>query len=76
MPIKRRSNLPPVAKPPQGDYPFRQPGKPLVEIYRAICNAASNAAWDGNREEADKLEKQAAIIKQRIDDGELYEVDF
>lgn len=76
MPIIKRTTLPPVVLRQPGDFPFRKPGRPLAEVYKELRRKASDAAWGGDEAEGKRLDEQADEVKRRIEDGELYEVDF
>lgn len=76
MPIIKRTTLPPVVFRQPGDFPFQKPGRPLTEVYKELRKKASDAAWAGDIAQGDFFDAQANAVKKRIDDGELYEVDF
>lgn len=78
MPIVKRITLPPVKhRRPSRVEPYQQPGRPLVDILRELDRKVSDYDWAGDNEaEADNLRYQAEAIRERIEAGELYEVDF
>jgi len=79
MPIKKRKSVP---KEPA--HPVRVPSDmvsaapenlvPLERVLKQHDQAASDAVWDGDEEAAEFHEEQAAAIRQRIAEGEVWEV--
>ena len=78
MPITKRRHLPPP--PPMRTRvkaePFREPGRPLGDLVREYDRKASDASWAGDIGEADRYTALANDCRNRLQAGELYEVDF
>lgn len=79
MPIRKRTTLPPpppTSKRTVKTDPYKLPGRPLGELLQECNRMASDAAWAGDNETADKMTALADQYRARIEAGELYEVDF
>ena len=74
MPIKKRTSLP--LPPTRKIEPYKLPGKPLSEVLRHYDREASDAAWSGATEKAERYTARANDVRNRLQAGELYEVDF
>ena len=72
--MRRKDTLPKrkVTQPPKAE--FRYPGRPLHELVKEYDQRASDEAWEGNTKEADRLQSIANEYRERLANGELYEV--
>ena len=61
---------------PAADEPYILPGRPLEELRKEALIKASDADWVGDTATARKHDAEAAALQSRIDEGELYDVNF
>jgi hypothetical protein len=76
MPIKKRTNVPKVPSQPHPSHgkPNHDNLIPLEYVLKEHNRKASDAAWDGDEDMAVFHEEQAAEIRQRIAEGEVWEI--
>lgn len=81
MPIvKRKSTVDPKAKPVKRSSVSRSDAHknltPLSDLVKKYDRLASDAAWEDNPKEADRLQSIADGYRKRLEEGELYEPNF
>mgnify|MGYP006275807317 CR=1 FL=1 len=76
MPIKRRKNMPvPKKRVKTPDDLPRSPGVPIERLVKEYDQRASDAHWEGDHEEGDRLQSIADNYRKRLEAGEVWEVD-
>lgn len=76
MPIKKRKSIPKPKVASKVDQRFEVPGPALEGLLKEQNRLASDAAWANDSVQAAIHEDAAEALRERIQDGELYEVDF
>lgn len=75
MVIKKRRNLPTPA-PVEIWTEFKPPGRPLEALIKEHDRLASDYDWQGEPDKAAFHQDIANRFRQRLADGELYDVEF
>lgn len=77
MPIKKRRNIPKAPLPASKNFlTSKPPGPSLESLVREHDKLASDAAWEGDFAKADYHQEQADSYRQRLANGEIWEVSF
>lgn len=76
MPIKKRTNIPKAEPTVNVWSEYNQPGRPIELLIKEHDRLASDAAWDGDNVRAKHHEDIANRFRERLAEGELYDVDF
>lgn len=78
MPIRKRTSIPKQDRKPRAQAfdPYTTPGIPIENLIKKYDKEASDAAWEGDDKQAERSQKLANHYRERLADGELYEIEF